>query len=252
MTAVALAVRSDCRLPLGVQVLAGANKEAVAVAHAAGLEFVRVEGFAFAHVADEGIMEACAGELLRFRKHIGAEKVQIWADIKKKHASHALTADVGVGETAGAAEFMRGCGQAPIVMRRDRGRARRAFRDQPARVCRLGCQRDERRSISTQLRRVDRRFVFQKRRPLGEPDRAGSSDPFYGSGARSSGEGDRVARGSRRPGELTFFCRRRYGLRSRASKPPKRGRSDCRLTAISSARGCPTSTTSCRARVTPV
>lgn len=107
MTAVALAVRSDCRLPLGVQVLAGANKEALAIAHAAGLEFIRVEGFAFAHVADEGIMEACAGELLRFRKLIGAEKVQIWADVKKKHASHALTADIGVSETAAAVEFMR-------------------------------------------------------------------------------------------------------------------------------------------------
>jgi membrane complex biogenesis BtpA family protein len=107
MSAIALAVRSDCHLPLGVQVLAGANKEALAVALAAGLEFIRAEGYAFAHVADEGIMEACAGELLRYRKHIGAEKVQIWADIKKKHASHALTADLGIAETTAAAEFMR-------------------------------------------------------------------------------------------------------------------------------------------------
>lgn len=107
MSVVALAVRSDCSLPLGIQVLAGANKEALAIAHAANLEFIRAEGFVFAHVADEGIMEACAGELLRYRKQIGAEKVQIWADIKKKHASHALTADLGIGETAAAAEFMR-------------------------------------------------------------------------------------------------------------------------------------------------
>ena len=107
MSAVALAVRSDCHLPIGVQVLAGANKEALAIAQAAGLEFIRAEGFAFAHVADEGIMESCAGELLRYRKSIGAEKVQIWADIKKKHASHALTADIGIAETAVAAEFMR-------------------------------------------------------------------------------------------------------------------------------------------------
>jgi uncharacterized protein len=33
--------------------------------------------------------------------------VQVWADVKKKHASHALTADVGIGDTAAAAEFMR-------------------------------------------------------------------------------------------------------------------------------------------------
>jgi predicted TIM-barrel enzyme len=36
----------------------------MAVAHAAGLEFVRAEGFAFAHVADEGVIQSSAAELL--------------------------------------------------------------------------------------------------------------------------------------------------------------------------------------------
>jgi len=31
----------------------------------------------------------------------------VWADVKKKHSSHAITADVDVGDTAAAAEFMR-------------------------------------------------------------------------------------------------------------------------------------------------
>src|SRR5829696_5657701 len=107
MTVLALAVRQASGLPCGIQILAGANHEALAVAHATGLDFVRVEGFAFAHVADEGIIESSAASLLRFRRHIGAERVQVWADVKKKHASHAITADVDVGETAAAAEFMR-------------------------------------------------------------------------------------------------------------------------------------------------
>ena len=107
MTVLALAVKEASGLPCGVQILAGANHEAVAVAHAAGLDFVRVEGFAFAHVADEAIIESSAASLLRFRRHIGAERVRVWADVKKKHASHALTADVGIGDTAAAAEFMR-------------------------------------------------------------------------------------------------------------------------------------------------
>ncbi len=107
MTVLALAVKAASGLPCGIQILAGANHEALAVAHAAGLDFVRVEGFAFAHVADEGIIESSAASLLRFRRNIGAERVQVWADVKKKHASHALTADVGIGETAAAAEFMR-------------------------------------------------------------------------------------------------------------------------------------------------
>jgi predicted TIM-barrel enzyme len=57
-------------------------------------------------VADEGLIdEADAGPLLRYRKMLGAENVQILADIKKKHSSHAITADVDVAETAKAAEF---------------------------------------------------------------------------------------------------------------------------------------------------
>lgn len=50
-----------------------------------GLDFIRAEGFVFSHVADEGFLDACAGDLLRYRKQIGADHVQIFTDIKKKH-----------------------------------------------------------------------------------------------------------------------------------------------------------------------
>ena len=96
------------KLPCGIQILAAANLEALAVAHAAGLDFIRAEGFAFAHVADEGLIQSSAAELLRYRRRIGAERVQVWADIKKKHSSHAITADVSIGATAHAVEFLRG------------------------------------------------------------------------------------------------------------------------------------------------
>ena len=105
MAVVGAEVRRAVDLPLGVQVLAGANREALAVAAACGASFVRVEGFVFAHVADEGLIEGDAGDLLRYRRALGAEGVRIFADIKKKHASHALTADVDLAETARAAEF---------------------------------------------------------------------------------------------------------------------------------------------------
>lgn len=108
MTAIARAVKAAVALPCGIQILAAANREALAVALAAGLDFIRVEGFAFAHVADEGVIQSCAAELLRYRRAIGAEHVQVWADVKKKHSSHAITADVSVAETAHAVEFMRG------------------------------------------------------------------------------------------------------------------------------------------------
>jgi membrane complex biogenesis BtpA family protein len=105
MAVITREIRRETELPLGVQVLAGANREALAVAHACGAGFVRVEGFVFAHVADEGVIQASAGELLRYRRAIGAERVRVFADVKKKHASHALTADVSLAETARAAEF---------------------------------------------------------------------------------------------------------------------------------------------------
>ena len=105
MAVVGRAVRDAVDVPLGLQVLAGANEAALGVALAAGAAFVRVEGFVFAHVADEGLMTSDAGTLLRYRRAIGAEGVRVFADVKKKHSAHAITADVDIADTAHAAEF---------------------------------------------------------------------------------------------------------------------------------------------------
>ena len=105
MSIIAYEVKNKTSLPIGIQILAGANKEALASAKSAGIDFIRAEGFVFAHVADEGIMNSDAGELLRYRKIIDAENILVFTDIKKKHSSHSLTADVTIEETAKAAEF---------------------------------------------------------------------------------------------------------------------------------------------------
>ena len=85
----------------------GANKAAIAVAHATGAHFIRAEGFAFASVADEGIMDvADAGPLLRERRRIDADAIAILADIQKKHSSHSITADLSIGDHARGADFM--------------------------------------------------------------------------------------------------------------------------------------------------
>ncbi len=105
MSIAGAAIRRAASLPLGIQVLAGANRAALAIAHACGAAFVRVEGFVFAHVADEGLIESSAGDILRYRRAIGAENVLVFADVKKKHSAHAITADVDIVETAKAAEF---------------------------------------------------------------------------------------------------------------------------------------------------
>jgi uncharacterized protein len=115
MTRVTLAVRELApQLPLGVQVLAGANEAALSVALAAQADFIRAEGFVFASVADEGLLdEAAAGPLLRYRRAIGADRIAVFADIKKKHSAHALTADVDLAETARAAFF---CGADGVIV----------------------------------------------------------------------------------------------------------------------------------------
>ncbi|MCC6951049.1 MAG: BtpA/SgcQ family protein [Phycisphaerales bacterium] len=100
MTRVVAAVRAAApRALLGVQVLSMGHMEALAIAHACGGDFIRVENFAFAHVADEGLLaEAAAGPLLRARRRIGAEGVKLFCDVKKKHASHAITADLSIAD----------------------------------------------------------------------------------------------------------------------------------------------------------
>lgn len=95
--------------PVGVQVLAGANRAALSIAHATGACFIRAEGFAYAAVADEGILdEADAGPLLRFRRTIGAESIAIWADVRKKHSAHALTGDLVLADLVSGTHFMGG------------------------------------------------------------------------------------------------------------------------------------------------
>ena len=105
MAVIGAEVRRAIALPLGIQVLAGANSSTLAVALACGASFVRVEGFVFAHVADEGLIEASAGDLLRYRRAIGADHIRVFADVKKKHSAHAITGDLDIVETAKAAEF---------------------------------------------------------------------------------------------------------------------------------------------------
>jgi len=105
-------VREAAGLPCGAQILAGANREALGVAIATGLSFIRAEGFAYGHVADEGWIQASAGTLLRARAALRSE-VKIWADVKKKHSAHAVTADVPIGEFAHGTLF---CGADAVIV----------------------------------------------------------------------------------------------------------------------------------------
>ena len=105
MTAVASELRKLSKKPLGIQILAAANKEALAVAQAAEFNFIRAEGFVYGHLADEGYIDSCAGELLRYRKSIGADNIAIYTDVKKKHSSHTISSDISLAETVKTADY---------------------------------------------------------------------------------------------------------------------------------------------------
>ncbi len=111
MTRVAGSVKRHVgRMPVGVQVLFQANRTAIAVAYASGCDFIRAEGWTHAHVSDKGIAEACAGNVLRYRKALGADRIPVLADVQKKHASHTWTADLTISDLATSAQQHRADG----------------------------------------------------------------------------------------------------------------------------------------------
>jgi uncharacterized protein len=105
MQKVATEVRRRFAGPIGIQVLEAANDTALAIACAADLDFLRVEGYVFAHVGGAGIIEGCAGRLLRQREARGCDRIKIFGDVKKKHCSHALTGDLDILDEVKQAEF---------------------------------------------------------------------------------------------------------------------------------------------------
>jgi len=85
-------------VPVGVNVLANAPIPAIAVATAAGADFIRVNQWANAYVANEGFVEGRAGVALRYRNALRSEHIKVFADSHVKHGSHAIVADRSVAE----------------------------------------------------------------------------------------------------------------------------------------------------------
>jgi uncharacterized protein len=105
MKRVAGEIRGRFAGPIGIQMLEAANETALEIAHETALDFLRVEGYVFAHVGGAGLIEGCAGHLLRKRKDLGCEHIKVFADVKKKHCSHALTGDLDIVDEVKQAEF---------------------------------------------------------------------------------------------------------------------------------------------------
>jgi membrane complex biogenesis BtpA family protein len=87
MTALAVEVRRRVDLPLGINVLRNDGVTALAVAHAAGGSFIRVNVLCGARVTDQGVIQGIAHNLLREDWDREVRKIQIFADVDVKHSA---------------------------------------------------------------------------------------------------------------------------------------------------------------------
>jgi membrane complex biogenesis BtpA family protein len=79
--------------PLGVSVLKNDGRSALAIACATDAAFIRVSVHAGAVLADQGIVQSDAYQVLRDRRMLGAD-VAIFADVQGKHAVSLAPVDV--------------------------------------------------------------------------------------------------------------------------------------------------------------
>lgn len=105
LTAACLEIRNAVSVPLGITCVANGAIPGLAAAKAAGASWVRVNQWANAYVANEGIISADAARALRYRNAIGAQDINILADVHVKFGAHAITADRSISEQATDAEW---------------------------------------------------------------------------------------------------------------------------------------------------
>jgi uncharacterized protein len=87
MTRLACEVRRESNLPLGINVLRNDGCSALAVAAAAGADFIRVNVLCGARVTDQGVIEGIAHRLLRRRRILDCGHISILADVDVKHSA---------------------------------------------------------------------------------------------------------------------------------------------------------------------
>jgi uncharacterized protein len=98
-------ITRETGLPIGINVLANAAIPALAIAAASGAAFVRVNQWANAYVANEGLIEGAAARALRYRAQLRANGISVFADAHVKHGAHAIVSDRALEELVRDVEF---------------------------------------------------------------------------------------------------------------------------------------------------
>jgi len=105
MSALVGPIRKAAGVPVGINCLANGAIPGLAIAKASGAQFVRVNQWVNAYVANEGIIEGPAGKALRYRSAIKGDDIKIFADVHVKHGAHAIVADRTLREQTRDAVF---------------------------------------------------------------------------------------------------------------------------------------------------
>lgn len=90
MTAVALEIKRNTTIGLGINVLRNDAIAALAIAKAVKADFIRVNQLFFSSITPEGIIEGNADEIMRYKRFINSSAM-VFADICVKHAIHFAT-----------------------------------------------------------------------------------------------------------------------------------------------------------------
>ncbi|RLI86254.1 MAG: hypothetical protein DRO98_05625 [Archaeoglobales archaeon] len=90
MTAIALEIKREVGIPIGINVLRNDAIAALAIAKAVKADFVRINQLFFSSISPEGLLEGRAGEVMRYKKAIDC-KAKVFADVSVKHAHHIAT-----------------------------------------------------------------------------------------------------------------------------------------------------------------
>jgi uncharacterized protein len=93
MTTVVSRLRELVSLPIGINVLRNDSLSAMAIASCTGSAFIRVNVLSGVMATDQGVIEGCAYELLRYRRELGSD-VKILADVLVKHAHPLSSSDL--------------------------------------------------------------------------------------------------------------------------------------------------------------
>ncbi|MFW5889716.1 MAG: BtpA/SgcQ family protein [Bacillota bacterium] len=98
MAYVSKSIKEESGLPIGINVLANGAIPGLAIAKVVGAEFVRVNQWVNAYVANEGVLNGASAKATRYRSSIKADEIKIFADVHVKHGSHSIVADRSLEE----------------------------------------------------------------------------------------------------------------------------------------------------------